>query len=223
MNVDSDIDRREDACRRYELSIRALGARVADRTHTWWLYDDILQAGRLALMECLDAHDPAFRTAFWTFAHRRITGAMVDEIRRLYPGSRVLRNGHMHVPFDSVNESMISDGDTFDLVSGTEEREWMMEAMQRLMERERYVVMLYSHGMYLHQIGTLMGCSESRACQIYKRAIRKMRRGMEQGRPRGGPRAQSDGFPRGCAAPGESDQAASRGTERRVETAPDFT
>lgn len=180
MSAVPELDPRENACRRYELSIRALAVRLADRTHSWWLYDDLLQAGRLALMECLEAHDPAFRTAFWTFAHRRVTGAMIDEMRRLYPGSRVLRNGHMHVSFDSVNESVISGGeDIFDAVSNDEERERLAEAMGRLMERERRVVMLYSHGLYLRQIGRLMGCSESRACQIYHRAVRKMRRGVE--------------------------------------------
>lgn len=183
MTAVCEIDRRKDACRRYELPIRAVAVRLADRTHSWWLYDDLLQAGRLALMECLEAHDPTFGTPFWAFAHHRVTGAMIDEIRRSYPGSRLLRNGHMHVPFDSVAEDVVSTDDTFDEVSSSEEREWMMEVMQKLTKRERRVVMLRNTGLYLRQIGSLMGCSESRASQIYNRAVRKMRHGVQKGRP----------------------------------------
>src|SRR5690554_4108442 len=43
--------------------------------------DDLIQAGVEGLLSCVDRFDPDSGVAFSTFAHQRIRGAMIDELR----------------------------------------------------------------------------------------------------------------------------------------------
>ncbi|RUO42127.1 RNA polymerase sigma factor FliA [Pseudidiomarina aestuarii] len=43
--------------------------------------DDLIQAGLEGLLNCVDRFDPEAGVAFSTFAHQRVRGAMIDELR----------------------------------------------------------------------------------------------------------------------------------------------
>lgn len=56
--------------------------------------DDLIQAGVEGLLSCVDRFDPDSGVAFSTYAHQRIRGAMIDELRsRDWLPRSVRRNG----------------------------------------------------------------------------------------------------------------------------------
>lgn len=54
--------------------------------------DDLMQIGLFALVDCARRHQGAGEDGFAAFAKMRVRGAMLDEIRRIVPGSRGAAN-----------------------------------------------------------------------------------------------------------------------------------
>lgn len=68
----------------------------------------------------------------------------------------------------------------------TAERRDLVDALARAIESlpdpDRKVVVLYHHeGLYLKEIGDLLGVTESRVCQIMARATQRLRRAVREG------------------------------------------
>lgn len=54
-------------------------------------------------------------------------------------------------------------------------------AISDLPEREKQVIILrYDQELFLHEIGGILGVSESRVCQIHAQALRRLRRGLKR-------------------------------------------
>ncbi len=53
---------------------------------------DFIMIGLHALWDCTENYDPLLNTYFWGYAHTRITGSMIDVIRRSDPVSRSYRD-----------------------------------------------------------------------------------------------------------------------------------
>ena len=61
-----------------------------------------------------------------------------------------------------------------------EARERLHAAFQKLQTRERkIIVLLYVHGLTLREIGTIVGVTESRVCQIHAQVTKKLREQLD--------------------------------------------
>jgi len=62
-----------------------------------------------------------------------------------------------------------------------EQKQLLAAAIADLPERERAVILLrYHEALYLHEIGRLLGVSESRVCQIHAEAMQRLRRRLRR-------------------------------------------
>ncbi|MEM6960540.1 MAG: sigma-70 family RNA polymerase sigma factor [Myxococcota bacterium] len=67
-----------------------------------------------------------------------------------------------------------------DLAYASSQRDKLLEALQMLPERQRLAIeMGLFRGMALREIGTVMGISESRVCQLQKRAVQHLQRAVQ--------------------------------------------
>ncbi len=73
---------------------------------------------------------------------------------------------------------------TGDPEKDTIQRQWsdrLAEAIEKLPPRERLVLRLrYEKDLMLHEIGTFMSVTESRACQLHTKAISRLRKALKQ-------------------------------------------
>jgi len=75
--------------------------------------ENLESAGILGLVEAAGQYDPSRGTAFTTFAHQRIRGAILDELRRNCPVPQgilqnwsIIRNVSMHMPPPVTSEKL---------------------------------------------------------------------------------------------------------------------
>ncbi len=71
--------------------VRYIARRIHDRLPSHILYDDLVQAGILGLIEALHKFDPAKNVELKTYAKHRIQGAILDSLRDLDWSPRPLR------------------------------------------------------------------------------------------------------------------------------------
>lgn len=94
------------------------------------------------------------------------------EIGRHYPhGDRA------RVPFgELIPDPTASAEASVDLLA---EREWVRGAVADLPDRLRLVITLYYFGgLYLHEIGSILGVTESRTSQLHSAALHRLRMAM---------------------------------------------
>jgi RNA polymerase sigma factor for flagellar operon FliA len=62
-----------------------------------------------------------------------------------------------------------------------DQKRLLAEAIEKLPERERQVVLLrYHEDLLLHEIGKVLDVTESRACQIHTEALRRLKRALSR-------------------------------------------
>ena len=67
----------------------------------------------------------------------------------------------------------------FEKVAFDDQKRALAELIQQLPERERAVIVLrYHEELMLHEIGKIMGVTESRVCQIHTQAVKRLRAAM---------------------------------------------
>lgn len=140
----------------------------AAQTHE--LFEDLQQEGVIGLIQSIDRFDPSNGAAFWTFAHTRVEGAMLDALRRIAGRSR---NGGSCVYFVSLPEGHASHDRALDQSEAVADVESLLE---HLPPRESNVVRrsyLQEHTM--REIGQSMGVNGSRVSQLRTRAVQRMR------------------------------------------------
>ena len=73
-----------------------------------------------------------------------------------------------------------SDSNPLELLQDERFREALIQAIERLPERERQMMgMHYEQDMNLREIGEVMGVSESRACQLHSQAVARLRTSLK--------------------------------------------
>ena len=164
---------------------RHAGRRVDDS-----LRPDLTSFAAIGLMDAIDRYRPDAGVRFETYGSRRIRGAMADGIRSFkwlprgadrrasrviekvvpidFQTARTKVGTHLHDTLSDPLESTCSDGVEL-------EADWaeVAAAIDMLPERERSIVHeYYWEGRALADIGDSMGITESRVCQLHRRALR---------------------------------------------------
>jgi RNA polymerase sigma factor for flagellar operon FliA len=156
------------------------------------LRPDLVSFAAIGLMDAIERFRPEVGVRFETYGSRRIRGAMADGIRTMKwlprgaerRASRVIET-IVPVDFQTATtpsgarlrdslwdplEPCASD----DLEIAADHAE-VVEAMSQLPERERFIVdQIYFAHRPLAAIGVELGITESRVCQLHRRALRML-------------------------------------------------
>jgi RNA polymerase sigma factor for flagellar operon FliA len=154
---------------------------------------DVYSFGLLGLLDAVDKFRPELGHRFETYGSRRIRGAMSDGIRSLQwlprranqAASRVIEKV-VTIDFQTARtpvgvrlEDTLKDPDAQEVSAGLElaaDHEEVLEAVELLPEREAFVVKAhYYQDRRLADIGAELGVTESRVCQLHRRALTMLR------------------------------------------------
>jgi RNA polymerase sigma factor for flagellar operon FliA len=150
---------------------------------------DYFQFGIEGLSEAIDRFDPDYGTKFETYALQRIRGKIIDEIRKVQSKYRVQTNSNILATNLSLNKS-VSDDESFMLyevipddneepdetLENLEAKELLIEALQKLEERDRLIITLYYYEhLNYKEIAQILGITVSRVSQVHSKIIDKLR------------------------------------------------
>lgn len=162
--------------------LRRLAKRLCRRSNSHHLEDDVTQAGALGLVEASIRFDPSRAVPFGAYAHRRIEGAMLDEIRFHMPLTRrtyerddvrMVFNGACTGEIPDVSapadEQLAHRHDLFDLRT----------ALQKLSEEEYTIIVAVYDFDEVGSSGAACaraeGTSRSHASRRHRQAISRLR------------------------------------------------
>jgi len=158
---------------------------------------DLIQQGRIGLMEAARRYDPTSAASFKTFATYRIRGEIIDGLRAHSQGRPAEAGWNESV--ESIGENSGGGGGdevsgfmssvkalstAFELATSTTEnpleesleKTTLWTAVGRLPERERHVCeLLYKMDMTMQDIANLMGTSKASVSRLHKRALERLR------------------------------------------------
>jgi RNA polymerase sigma factor FliA len=154
--------------------------------------EDLMSYGLFGLIDAIEKFDPDLGYKFETYAVSRIRGAIIDEMRSLDWVPRSVRahdkeSGKTSGTMIALDEPMSSEEGTATYGDSIYEDDWdrdmvdtvarqMADATEAISEREHLVLSLYYYnGFTLAEIGTILGVTESRVCQIHTKTISKLR------------------------------------------------
>lgn len=152
--------------------------------------EDLVSVGVIGLIDAIDRFDHERGVPFEAFARARIQGAVIDELRRLDGRSRLfwkrVRDGSTvedsmpaAVSLDRLIDAGAEPAATDMSATLLEQDLWndVGIALMTLPRRERSVLQRhYGASRTLREIGSEMGVSEARVCQLHARAIAQLRR-----------------------------------------------
>jgi RNA polymerase sigma factor for flagellar operon FliA len=156
---------------------------------------DLIQQGRIGLMEAARRYDPTSAASFKTFATYRIRGEIIDGLRAF---SQNRPEGAWNESIDAIGEASGRGGDdiggfissvqalgmAFNMATSTSEnpleesleKQSLWQAVSRLPERERHVCeLLYRMDMTMQDIADLMHTSKASVSRLHKRALERLR------------------------------------------------
>ncbi len=90
-NEISEDSWREDSIIKYSYLVKHMASRIAMRLPSNILFDELVSAGSLGLIDAVDKFDPSRHVSLTIYAKYRIKGAILDELRDMDPYSRSLR------------------------------------------------------------------------------------------------------------------------------------
>ena len=141
--------------------------------------DDLVSAGTIGLIQAVDRYDSTVGVPFGSFAYRRISGAIIDEIHQLDAASP----GHLDTARTAPLslESPVSEDEGLTLMEVTADPfalepdthaqlGELLDAIERLPPRERQMLRLSTVGHTLSEIAVLHDCSHSRVSQLLSQA-----------------------------------------------------
>lgn len=82
---------REEMIAKYAYLVKYLAGRVASRIPSNVVFDELISAGSLGLIDAVDKYDPKKNVGLKTYAQYRIKGAILDELRSMDWYSRSMR------------------------------------------------------------------------------------------------------------------------------------
>jgi RNA polymerase sigma factor for flagellar operon FliA len=146
---------------------------------------DLIQAGNLGLLQAARTFSPESGAPLSGYAKFRIRGEMLDTVRR----HTALRRGSLPAQGAAADEP--SDLETLlpaspehsphSLLAKSQRAAILGQEVARLPARYRAVVRLrYTNEFSLREIGAVLRVHESRACQLHRSALCKLRRALSQ-------------------------------------------
>jgi RNA polymerase sigma factor for flagellar operon FliA len=167
--------------------VRLQAGRLASRLPPGLTIDDLISAGSEALVRVQASFDSSRGVPFEAYARKRVTWAMLDEIRSARRAKRTPSGSDEEL--DEVEALRASaglsgrDSGAFSRVDdvSSEARDCIDfdTALRRLPDRERKVLKLhYRLGLTLREIADRLGISVPRVHQIKAAALRAVRRGL---------------------------------------------
>lgn len=134
--------------------------------------EDLVSVGLIGLLEAASTYDKQKNPDFWLYAHPRVRGAMIDEIRSTrYFGRRV----GLDYSFEEFSFELHGSACYMPPVEFGKRTTWV-NGIECLGARNRQIVSLYFiRGLALHRIGRLFDITESRAAQICSKSLTKLR------------------------------------------------
>ena len=147
---------------------------------------DLVTEGNLGLLEAAERFDEKSNNNFKLYSYIRVKGAMIDWMRTFLPGKREFgKRFKMRVDpsLDQLTDTRDAGGETFGSSIGadgqaTKVRLWA-DVEAALTPREFDLIRATClDGSYLRDWGEANGISESRACQIRKLALAKLRKAL---------------------------------------------
>jgi RNA polymerase sigma factor for flagellar operon FliA len=164
--------------------VRALAGRLRARLpySSGIEMSDLVQAGNLGLLQAARSFEPGKGAPLACYAKYRIRGEMLDMVRRNM-GSRQSPSGRVAEGEEFSDwESRIPAHPDCSPQAGLLGRQRMTiisEEIERLPKKYQVVVrMRYSCEMTLRQIGSVLRVNESRACQIHRLALNRLKRAL---------------------------------------------
>src|SRR5579862_3785025 len=146
---------------------------------------DLIQAGNIGLLQATRSFNPKCGAPLAPYARFRIRGEMLDTVRRCIGPHRA-----------DFPRSSGGDGDEFDietsistlpeqsphcLFSHNQRAAILGQEVARLPPRFRTVVRLrYAREFSLREIGAALSVRESRACQLHRSALGRLRRALSR-------------------------------------------
>jgi RNA polymerase sigma factor for flagellar operon FliA len=153
---------------------------------------DYFQYGIEGLNEAIDRFDPDYGTKFETYAIQRIRGEIIDGLRKLQHKVKIDENESSNesyyttfsldkLPEDedgySLNEIIPNDEESISTtIEKTEMKEFLMNAIKELNERDRLLLSLYYfENLNYKEIAELMKISISRVSQIHTQITKNLK------------------------------------------------
>ena len=170
-----DLDERNELVVRYRGLARLVALSVKRRMPPWIELDDLEAWALVALLQVAETYDAARGVPFPCYAWRRVRGAVWDHYRRSHYAEEL-------APRIGVGSSGAVEYPTVDDdLDRQKERALVARALATLPARDRELARLYyGEGLFLKATGRALGVNESRACQLNKRMLVRMRRALEQ-------------------------------------------
>jgi RNA polymerase sigma factor for flagellar operon FliA len=197
------------ALARYEAVVRALARRLAPVARFGHALDeeDLRAEGRVAVLEALRTY-AGFGIEERTWVRTRVRQRMIDAIRRLdvrtrdevrqsveHERARTNAQGELAPPARCVRrlvslDSLSADAEPSaagelappadEIAEQNAQHARLLNAIRVLPPRQRKAIELgLFEGLALREIGDLMGISESRVCQLQKRAVQHLQRATQ--------------------------------------------
>lgn len=155
--------------------------------------EDLVSIGTLGLISAIDRFDPDRGVKLATFVDRRISGAILDFVRKTNGYRRKQMSGNpTPISLDSLKKFTKEFGvcPDFELLHEDEDElclKWLRDSVKKLPCAERDVVRLLASGLTAKDVAAKIGLSTCRVYQIRIRAISHLqeiwRRQHEFGRP----------------------------------------
>ena len=152
---------------------------------------DLIQAGNIGLLQAVRSFSPEIGVSLAGYAKFRIRGEMLDMVRRYRGGRDGAASALLHdAPFrgkdagveeNNLEEKIAASPDEspLGLVARRERSAIIHQEIGKLPPRYRMVVRLrYSGECSLREIGVALRVRESRACQIHRLALNRLRRAL---------------------------------------------
>ena len=193
--VDADPDARDALVHMYLPLVDLLASQLSHFVPSSYRAD-LAAFGAFGLLDAIDKFRPEFGCSFRTYGGQRIRGAIGDGIRRL---NWLPRGAHKRrdriiekvIPIDFQTattpggvriQDFLSDPAQLPITTGIEleaDHAEVVVAVAALPERERTVIDSYYFGKRsLAEIGSQLGVTESRACQIHRTALGMLRESL---------------------------------------------
>jgi RNA polymerase sigma factor for flagellar operon FliA len=161
--------------------VKRLARWVAMRYPVGVEHDDLVQAGLIGLHEAFQRYDGRDGVALLSFAHHRVVGAMIDEMRQADPMARTHRAEGATVSLvdidgDEVPELQADTATPEHQLERRQLRALMLHLVDGLPTRERQVIVgIYLGERELRDVGADLDVSDTYVCHIRRRALEILR------------------------------------------------